>query len=87
MASFFERICPDAQGTICFLYHDDSNAPVPAYTDPIELLGDINRLSLTPEQTSELRTLLCDEIAANGPEGIWRNRAFRKNLIHSFGLL
>jgi hypothetical protein len=42
-------------------------------------------LRLSEEQKAALRTILHREIAENGAEAVWRSRAYRKNIIHSFG--
>lgn len=85
MYRFLEKVNAAPKGSIEFAYHDNRNAPMPNFSDPLELLGDIRLLRLSEPQKTELRTILRHEIATEGPESIWRNRAFRKNVIYSFG--
>ncbi|ABB39267.1 hypothetical protein Dde_2470 [Oleidesulfovibrio alaskensis G20] len=76
----------NAQGVVYFLYHDNCAEQMPrTYSDPLELLGDMTLLRLSEEQKAALRTILHREIAENGAEAVWRSRAYRKNIIHSFG--
>ncbi|GFM33471.1 hypothetical protein LN040_00585 [Desulfovibrio subterraneus] len=86
MLTFLERLntCPKA--TISFLYHDNGKSPMPKeYSDPLTLLGDIKLLKLSPAQQDELRSAVRNDLSTAGAEEIWRTRAFRKNVIHSFG--
>jgi hypothetical protein len=88
MINFLERFNASPQGTIQFLYHDDGTAPVPAeFSDPLALLGDIHLLALSPSQTALLRSAVENDLSSEGPEEIWRTRAFRKNVIYSFGTI
>lgn len=75
-------------GIICFFCKDKAEEPFPAdYSDPLELLGDISELHLGDTQKNELRNILSREIAEEGPEQVWKNRTYRKNIILSFGKL
>ncbi|MFV0421406.1 hypothetical protein [Oleidesulfovibrio sp.] len=87
MKDYLEQVVnSNAQGIVYFLYHDDCTANMPdTYSDPLELLGDIALLRLTEAQCGVLRSILSDEIAEKGAEAVWRSRAYRKNIIHSFG--
>ncbi len=88
MLTFLNRCTSCAQGTISFLYHDVEETPMPAsYTDPLVLLGDIAALNLSSEQQEQLRTAIADDVRDEGPEEVWRTRALRKNVIHSFGII
>lgn len=73
-------------GVVRFFCKDDVNEPLPRdYSDPLTLLGDIRVLNLDDTQKSELRNILNSEVQEFGPEEVWKNRTFRKNLILSFG--
>lgn len=73
-------------GVIRFICKDNANEPCPCdYSDPLTLLGDIRILNLDKKQENELRRILSSEVQDQGPEEIWKNRAFRKNIILSFG--
>ncbi|WP_290922365.1 hypothetical protein [Halodesulfovibrio sp.] len=86
MLAFLSQFAKAPKADIVFLYHDSTVLPVPAqYTDPLELLGDIRMLHLTPEQKDELRTKLQNDLVTGDEHEIWRHRALRKNLIHSLG--
>lgn len=86
MLTFIERLKTSPKATISFLYHDNGNTPMPKdYSDPLALLGDIKLLKLTPAQQDELRSAVRGDLGTAGAEEIWRTRAFRKNVIHSFG--
>ena len=88
MITFLEKISAAPKGTIQFLYHDNSTAPAPNdYSDPLALLGDIQLLRLNNTQKETLRTLVQEDIYREGIEEVWRTRALRKNVIHSFGIL
>ncbi|WP_027180190.1 hypothetical protein [Maridesulfovibrio bastinii] len=73
-------------GMVRFICKDNVNEPFPCdYSDPLALLGDIRILDLDESQKNELRQILSSEVKEQGPEEIWRNRTFRKNIILSFG--
>lgn len=75
-------------GTICFFCKNSADEQFPAdYSDPLTLLGDISELRLGEFQKNELRKILSKEIAEDGPEQVWKNRTYRKNIILSFGKL
>lgn len=85
MKNFLHKNSAQGEGIIYFLYHCEEGDMPTEWSDPIELLGDISRLELTAEQKEELRTILTEEMETEGAEAVWRGRAFRKNIIHSFG--
>ncbi len=88
MISFLERCKASPQGTIRFLYHDTGSDPMPAdVSDPLALLGDIRLLQLSAAQMETLRSLVTEDLHREGAEEVWRTRAFRKNVIHSFGMV
>ena len=88
MTNYLDQFNTQAQGSITFLYHDSKQAPMPQdYSDPLVLLGDIRMLHLSDEQKHELRVILQNELQNKPAKDIWTNRAFRKNVIHSFGSL
>ena len=88
MTNYLERINAQSKGAISFLYHDPAAAPMPQHVaDPLELLGDISLLHLSEHQKTELRTAIEQEVQFQGAESVWKGRAFRKNLIHSFGTI
>lgn len=88
MLTLLERVEPNPQGTINFLYHDDCNMPLPGdFSDPLILLGDISLLQLSATEQEKLRAAVACDLSMEGPEEIWRTRTFRKNLIHSFGAI
>lgn len=88
MLTFLDRCPVTAQGTITFLYHDNGHSPMPAVvTDPLDLLGDIDALSLDDCQRDALRECITHDLRSEGAEEVWRTRALRKNVIHSFGII
>lgn len=85
MKHFLHKTPVQGEHVIYFLYHNEE-APMPVqWTDPLELLGDISRLDLDATQMDELRAIIAEEVRAEGAETVWTGRAFRKNIIHSFG--
>lgn len=87
MKDFLHKNTVSGERVIYFLYHDEKRPLPTSWSDPLELLGDISQLTLTGEQLTELRSILTEELTTEGAEAIWRGRAFRKNLIHSFGVV
>ncbi|SIN69562.1 hypothetical protein [Halodesulfovibrio marinisediminis] len=86
MLAFLTQFAKAPKADIVFLYHDSKVQPAPAqYTDPLELLGDIQMLHLTQKQKEELRAKLRNDLVTGDEQEIWRHRALRKNLIHSLG--
>lgn len=85
MKNFLHKIPAQGESVIYFLYHNEDETMPTGWTDPLELLGDISRLALSDAQVDELRSIIAEEIETDGAEAIWKGRAFRKNIIYSFG--
>ncbi|MFI3272440.1 MAG: hypothetical protein R3Y11_10145 [Pseudomonadota bacterium] len=84
MKDYLRNQVPQGEKVISFVYREEEQ-PVPTgWTDPIELLGDLSQLILNESDLLQLRAILMDELITEGPESIWRGRAFRKNVMYSF---